>query len=138
MWRENVEIVRAAIEAWNAGDMDAFGESYDPHVVVRYADGWPEGSEPIMGREAVMRQWEQQREAFDADTLELIEIIDLGDRVVTRFIWRAEGSGPDLKIEVTSVTTVRKGKTILVEFFWDHAEALEALGLSEQNAHADS
>ena len=53
--------------------MGAFGEGYDPHVVVRYADGWPEGSEPIMGREAVMRQWEQQREAFDADTVELIK-----------------------------------------------------------------
>ena len=131
MSQENVEVVRAGIEAWNAGDMGAFGESYDPHVVVRYADGWPEGSEPIMGREAVMRQWEQQREAFDADTVELIEIIDLGDRVVVGFIWRAVGSGPDLNIEVTSVSTVRKGKTILVGYFWDHAEALETLGLSE-------
>jgi len=138
MSQENVEVVRATFEAWNAGDMGAFGDSYDPHVVVRYADGWPEGSEPIMGREAVMRQWEQQREAFDADTLELIEIIDLGDRVVTRFIWRAAGSGPDLEIEVTSVATVRKGKTILVEFFWNHADALAAVGLSEQDAHADS
>jgi len=131
MSQENVEVVRAGIEAWNAGDMGAFGESYDPHVVVRYADGWPEGSEPIMGREAVMRQWEQQRDAFDADTVELIEIIDLGDRVVLRQIWRAVGRGPDLNIEVTSVITLRKGKTILVEFFWDHAEALETLGLSE-------
>jgi ketosteroid isomerase-like protein len=138
MSQENVENSRAFLEAWNAGDMGAVGESYDPHVVVRYADGWPEGSEPIMGREAVMRQWEQQREPFDGDTLEEIEIIDLGDRVVTRFIWQAVGSGPDLKIEVTSVATVRKGKTILVEFFWNHAEALETLGLSEQDAHADS
>jgi ketosteroid isomerase-like protein len=138
MSEENVEIARASIEAWNAGDMGAFGESYDPHVVVRYADGWPEGSEPIMGREAVMRQWEQQREAFDADTAELIEIIDLGDRVVTRFIWRAVGSGPDLSIEVTSVATVRKGKIVYQEFFWNHAKALEAVGLSEQDAHADS
>ena len=131
MSQENVEIVRASFNAWNAGDMDAFGESYDPHIVVRYADGWPEGSEPIMGREAVMRQWEQQREPFDRDTLEEIEVIDLGDRVVMRFIWRAVGSGPDLNIEVTSVSTMRKGKTILVEFFWDHAEALEAIGHSE-------
>src|SRR6266480_1981255 len=111
MSRENVEAVHAQFEAWNAGDMDAFGGSYDPHVVVRYAEGWLEGSEPIMGRDAVMRQWEQQREAFDADTVELIEIIDLGDRVVVRFIWRAVGSGPDLSMEVTSVITVRKGKT---------------------------
>src|SRR5437867_4394045 len=103
MSRENVELTRAFFEAWNAGDMNAVRESYDPHVVVRYAEGWPEGSEPIMGREAVMRGWEQQREPFDADSLELIETIDLGDRVVARSIWRAVGSGPDLKIEVTSV-----------------------------------
>ena len=137
MSQENVEIVRASVEAWNAGDMDAFGESYDPHVVVRYADDWPEGSEPVMGREAVMRQWVQQREAFDTDTLELVEIVDLGDRVVARFIWRAVGSGPDLRIEVTTITTLREGKTILVEFFWNHPQALEAVGLSEQDAHAD-
>ena len=41
-------------------------------------------------------------------------------------------------MEVTSVSTLRKGKTILAEFFWDHEDALEAVGLSEQDAHADS
>ncbi len=138
MSQENVEIVRAFYEAWNAGDMSVLADSYDPNIVVRYAEGWPEGSVPIMGREAVMRQFEQQREAFDADTLELLEVIDIGDRVVVRQIWHAVGSGPDLNIEVTSVATLRKGKTILVEFFWDHSEALEAVGLSEQDAHADS
>jgi ketosteroid isomerase-like protein len=118
--------------------MDALREQYDSNIVVRYAQGWPEGSEPIMGREAVVRQWEQQREAFDSDTLEPIDFIDVGDRVVVRQIWRAVGRGPDLNMEVSTVTTLRNGKTILLEFFWDHAEALEALGLSEQDAHADS
>jgi hypothetical protein len=32
---------------------------------------------------------------------------------------------------VTCVYTVRKRKIIAFEFFWDHAEALEAAGLSE-------
>jgi ketosteroid isomerase-like protein len=131
MSQENVEIVRAFYEAWNAGDMSAVADSYDPNIVVRYAEGWPEGLEPIMGREAVVRQFEQQREAFDADTLELLDVIDVGDRVVVRQIWHAVGSGPDLNIEVTSVSTLRKGKTILVEFFWDYPEALEAVELSE-------
>jgi ketosteroid isomerase-like protein len=138
MSQENVEVVRAFFEAWNAGDMDAIREQYDPDIVVRYAEDWPEGSEPTMGREAVIRQWEQQRAAFDSDALELIEVTDAGDRVVVRLIWRAVSRGPDLKIEVSSVSTLRKGKTILVEFFWDHAEALEAVGLSEQDAHAHS
>jgi hypothetical protein len=39
---------------------------------------------------------------------------------------------------MTGVYTVRKGKIVFLEFFWDHAEALEAVGLSEQDAHAES
>ena len=35
MSQENVEIVRAAYEAWNSGDMDAVRELYDPDVVMR-------------------------------------------------------------------------------------------------------
>jgi hypothetical protein len=34
-------------------------------------------------------------------------------------------------VETTGVYTVRKGKIFNVEHFWDHAEALETLGLSE-------
>jgi hypothetical protein len=39
---------------------------------------------------------------------------------------------------VTQVITVRKGRVFLLEHFWDHAEALEAAGLSEQDAHSDA
>jgi uncharacterized protein len=131
-----VDHARAVFDAWNAGDMEALRELYDPYIVVRYAEGWPEGSEPTMGREAVIRQWEQQRSAFDFDTLEPVGLIDAGDRVVARQIWRAEGRGPDLRIEVSTVTTLRNGKTILLEFFWDHAEALEVVGLSEQRSRS--
>lgn len=129
--QENVKHVRAVFDAWNTGNMNALRELYDPAIVVRYAEDWPEGSEPTMGREAVIRQWEQQRAAFDTDTLEPIEFVDAGDRVVVRQRWSAEGRGPDLNIEVSTVNTFRKGKMILLEFFWDHAEALEAVGLSE-------
>ena len=138
MSQENVEQMRAVFDAWNAGDMSALRELYDPAIVVRFEENWPEGSEPTMGREAVIRQWEQQRAAFDSDTLEPIEFIDAGDRVVVRQIWRAVGHGPELNMEFTTVNTMRKGRAIVIEFFWDHAEALEVVGLSEQDAHADS
>ena len=54
-----------------------------------------------------------------------------------RYIWRTAGQGPEANIELTVVFTMRKGKILAIEFFWDHAEALEAVGLSEQDAHAD-
>ena len=79
-----------------------------------------------------MRQLEQLRETWDADALEPIsDFIDAGDRVVVRFIWRGAGHGPESNMEMTSVFTVRKGRIVYQEFFWDHAEALEAVGLSE-------
>ena len=39
MSQENVEIVRAMFEAWNAGDMDAFREMYDPDAIMRPVEG---------------------------------------------------------------------------------------------------
>ena len=62
MSQENVEIVRAAYETWNAGDVDALRELHDPDVIiVRTPEGWPEPG-PFVGREAVMRQFEQLRD----------------------------------------------------------------------------
>jgi len=55
MSQENVRVVRAAFEAWNAGDMDALRDLHDPDVVLRPPDGWPEAG-PFIGREAAMRQ----------------------------------------------------------------------------------
>ena len=139
MSQENVDVVRAAYEAWNAGDMEAFrGLFADDAIIVRFLEGWPEPG-PFVGRDTIMRTFEQLRETWDADALEPIgDFIDIGDRVAVRQIWRGAGSGPEANLEMTWVGTVRKGKIVFVEFFWDHAEALEAVGLSEQDAHADS
>ena len=79
-----------------------------------------------------MRQFEQLRQTFDADISEPIsDFIDGADRVAVRVIWRGAGSGPDANLEMTDVFVVRKGKIFSLECFWDHAEALETLGLSE-------
>jgi ketosteroid isomerase-like protein len=129
--QENVEIVRAAFEAWNAGRMDAVKELYDPDATSQPPKGWPE-SEPAVGREAVLRGFEQLRETWDADSFELVsDFTDAGDRVAVRCNWHGVGHGPELNMAFTCVCTVCKGKIFRVEFFWDHAEALETLGLAE-------
>jgi ketosteroid isomerase-like protein len=138
MSQENVEIMKASFEAWNAGDMDAFRDLFDPDVILRTVEGWPEPG-PYVGREAVMRLFEQNRVTWDANTVEAIsDFIDGGDRVAVRMIWRGAGHGPGLNLEWTTICMMRKGRIVYQEFFWDHAEALDTLGLSEQDAHADS
>ena len=131
MSQENVEIMRAGFAAWNAGDMDAVRETYAPEVIMRTPAGWPEPG-PYVGREAVLRQLDQNRATWDADTFEpTSDFIDAADRVVVRAIWHGTGHGPDSDIEFTHVFTLRERKIVFVEYFWDHSEALETLGLSE-------
>ena len=131
MSQENVEIVRRSFEVWNAGDTDSLRELFYLGIIWRAPEGWPEPG-PYAGREAVMRQVEQLRETWDSDSFELIsDFIDVGDRVAVRFIWQGAGYGPESNIEATGVYTVRQGRIVAIEHFWDHAEALEALGLSE-------
>ena len=49
MSRENVEIVRAGFEAWNAGDADAIRAALDRDVILRPPEDWPEPG-PYLGR----------------------------------------------------------------------------------------
>ena len=42
MAQENVEFVQRAFGAYNVGDLGALRELYDPRVVWRHLEGWPE------------------------------------------------------------------------------------------------
>jgi len=64
-------------------------------------------------------------------TVEPVSIIDAGDRVVVRQIAHVEGRGPALHQEFTTVSTFRNGRIFLIDYFWDYAEALKAVGLEE-------
>jgi ketosteroid isomerase-like protein len=111
--------------------MDALRELYDPDAIMRTPEGWPEPG-PYVGRDAIMRQFEQVRETWTSDALEAIgDFIDAADRVVVRHIYRGAGHGPESNMELTVVFTIRKRRVFYQEFFWDYAEALEVLGLAE-------
>src|SRR6476620_6910871 len=132
MSQENVDVVRSVFVAVNAGDMEAVRETLDPDVAIgRELEGWPETG-PFVGRDAVMRQWEGSREPWgDTLTFEPVSIIDAGDRVVARHVVHGVGRGPAIHAEFTAVCTLRNGRIFYFEFFWDHAEALKAVGLEE-------
>ena len=134
MSQENVEVVRAAYEAWNAGDMEGVREAHHPDVIARYGRRWPEPG-PFVGREAVVRQIMGLRETWDSSAAEPIaDFVDAGNRVVARFIWRGAGHGPDFALENSALYTMRDGLIFEIEYFADHAEALRAAGFSEQDA----
>jgi ketosteroid isomerase-like protein len=128
MSQENVEIVRRSYEAWNAGAMDALRECYDPSAVIVLGS---EGAEAIVGIDALMLLYVRLREAWDTDEMDPISFTDADDRVVVHHIWRARGHGADLDIKQAVICTLSKGRISQVEPFWDHAEALKAVGLED-------
>ena len=65
--------------------------------------------------------------------MEPVELIDLGDRLVVLADapMRAQGSGVSLTEAFAVVSTIKDGKVIRYQEYFDHAEALAAVGLAE-------
>jgi uncharacterized protein len=146
MSKENVEIVRRCADAMNLRDLSreqlppALIELVDPNVEldlsrnVFNAATYRGHSGIERWRRAVIDVWE----SFHG---EVEELIDAGDKVVTAVMIRGKGkgSGVDVAMRVFQVWTVRNSKVVrLAGGYRDRSEALEAVGLSEQDAHADS
>jgi ketosteroid isomerase-like protein len=126
--RENVEIIRSNRDAAIRGDWESQAASYDPNIVVRPDPRWPESC--VYGRDAVIRFYRGVVEAGGPD-VHHSEIIDLGDRVLVRERWNIHGqhSGVEGEQNHTAIVTFRAGRIILIEYFLDHDEALNAVGL---------
>jgi ketosteroid isomerase-like protein len=133
MSQENVAIVKRAVDAFNAHDVEqwlsfiaAEFEFVDHMGAVAEERG--------TGRDAFRRQIEGWFEAFPDFRASVEEFIDAGDRVVSVTTWQGTGAGSRLPYyqKAAEVVTVRNGKITRAELgFADRAEALEAAGLSE-------
>jgi ketosteroid isomerase-like protein len=86
----------------------------------------------LFGREAARRFWEDQREFMGHGHLEIVEQHDLGDRCLIRVHQHvdAPASGVRSSYDWSFLTTVRAGRTVMIEFFLDRDRGLAAAGLS--------
>jgi ketosteroid isomerase-like protein len=141
MSQENVEVVRRLTEALNARDLDRYYvEFFDPEVEWRTSVEDPDAA-IHRGLQAYKRYVEQWIESFDGLRADVEEYIDVdGDRVLTwsRFTGLGRTSGAPADWYLAIIFTIRDGKVVRGEEYFDRAEALEAAGLAEQDAHSDS
>jgi ketosteroid isomerase-like protein len=134
MSQENVEIVRRTMKAYMVGDREAFYDFMAEDIEIRPdVSRWPE-AQPFRGLE----EFRQFNAEIDQDweggaRAEIKEIFPVGDRVVARTAWggRGRASGIDLRSNLTGIFAVQDGRIVKIEYFFDHAQALEAAGLSE-------
>jgi ketosteroid isomerase-like protein len=132
MSEENVEIVRVGYELLNSGDLDGVLQLCAPDFEFHDLPELP-GSGVFIGHDAFRTWYAQLLDAFEGLRFEPQEFIDAGDRVVVpnHATGRGKGSGADVEMNFSSVWTMSAGKFAKHIAYSDHAEALEAVGLSE-------
>ena len=138
MSQENVEIVKANIDAVNRGDWDAAFQDAAPgfELDMSRAVGLING---IYGLDQARRAWEEFAGHWESFRVEPHEFIEVGDHVVVPGTGHMVGrDGIEVVVRVTFVWTIRNGAMERSTMYQDRQDALEDLGLSEQDAHSDS
>jgi ketosteroid isomerase-like protein len=121
MSRENVEVVRRAIDALNRRDLDAAFRYLDPEIEVDWSR--------FRRLEAGVYGGEPAARGFWITPLEFIEV---GDHVVVPNSTLVCGrDGIEAVARSAPVVTVRSGRIVLCALYQEKAEALDAVGLRE-------
>jgi uncharacterized protein len=150
MSQENVEVVRAGFKLFAAGsDMDKEALlSALPEVIAQTCDPeieWHEDphradARVYRGHDGVRESFERWFDQWDEYRTEAERFVDCGDDVlvVAREHGRGVRSGATVSSRIFYLVTLRNGKLLRYREFYDEAAAVQAVGLSEQDAHADS
>ena len=150
MSQENVELTRAYFEEIARAGREDFdteatiskmAEFFDPEIE------WDTSGGPVLEIAGLYRGIEGARKwcrewftAWQALHFEY-ELVDAGERVVTLLDLRMRGRSSGVEVAFGKhawVTTFKDGLMIHNKLYMSQSEALEAVGLSGQDAHADS
>jgi ketosteroid isomerase-like protein len=133
VWRS----VRLGVEAYNRRDPDAVAIGCHPEFEYHPGRTWVEAGlvEPCYrGLEGYRKYLATVDEVWGGENhLKPVELIDLGERIVMLAVgtMRAQASGVPLTEAFALISTLKDGRSIHLQEYYDHAEALEAVGLSE-------
>ena len=132
MSKENVELFRQAIDAFNRRDREAWLRLCEPEFENTPPREWPE-SGPMKGSEVIWDFFVSNMEPWEESAFEFGELIDAGDKVVAEqhAMVRGKSSGAALLWSYWHVLTVRDGKAVRSEWFANRQEALAATELTE-------
>jgi ketosteroid isomerase-like protein len=142
MSQENVETVRRIFEDFETPGWDTALALLDPDVEFDWSAAEGPYADIYRGREAVRQVTEGyfgdeawERVSITPDVLHADSDIVV---VLAHIKGRGKLSGVEVEARLAQVWTVRGGKVVRMKYYHDKTEAFEAVGLSEQDAHADS
>ena len=133
MSRENVEIVRRAIDAFSRAHLEGVLETLAPDCEFRPSGRFMDTKPVYYGRDGWIDFWNTFLAAWESIPVSIERITDLGERVLTlaTFHGRGRGSGVEASGEVGWIHTVEDGLVTELQAFSSWDQALQAAGLSE-------
>ena len=134
MSQEKVEIVRAANDAFLAGDIEKALDALHPDIEWHATVGGIDEGRVYRGRDEVLQAFAAYFEVRERMEMRADDYIDAGgDDVVVFFHEVAKGreSGVVVETDTGTVNTVRNGKIVRVRSYMDRQEVLEAAGLRQ-------
>jgi ketosteroid isomerase-like protein len=137
MSQENVKVVRAAIDAMNRRDFDGLSRclTADAEYDFTRAIGLQQG---VYDRARLRGFWDEIMDPWESVRIELDRIVEADDKVVARQTTYFRGRGGiEVSNRVAQVWTIRGGLIAHCCLYQDEREALEAVGRSDQDAHAN-
>jgi ketosteroid isomerase-like protein len=129
-----VEAVRAANDAFLAGDIEAALDALDPEIEWHATVGGIDEGRVYHGRDQVVQAFADYFAVWERIEMRADEYIDAGDEEVVVFhheVAKGRESGAVVETDTGTVQTVRNGKIVRVRSFMNRQQALEAAGLSE-------
>ena len=135
MSRENTELVRRLVDAFNARDAEAASAVLHDEMEWRpaYTGGGAVEGAVYRGHAGFRRYLDDLAETWREIEGYIDELRNVGDRVLmfarVRFVGR--GSGVEMTQPITGVFSFRDGKIAVARYYVERREALEAVGLRE-------
>jgi ketosteroid isomerase-like protein len=124
MSRDNVEILKRTVEAWNRDDFAAWIDLFDPEFE------WSALMEVFRGHQGAQQAWQSFKEHGELK-VRFDDVRDLGDSVLALGELKAIGRTTrlDTSSEIAQLAAFRDGKIISFRDFPSRAEGLKAAGL---------
>jgi ketosteroid isomerase-like protein len=133
MSQENVEIVRAALDAFVRGDNEGVLRLCNENIEITQAAGFAGVPDKMHGHAGVLEAFDVWPEQWDDYRIEILRVADLGDHVMVTQMARGRGKGSGVQVEMALALlfSVRAGKISEWRIFSREEEALKAVGLAE-------
>jgi ketosteroid isomerase-like protein len=129
---ENVQMVRAGIDAFNRGDRDAAFEQLAPDFELDMSRAISPDQRGVYGPDQLRQFWDETVEPFESFRFEAEEFIEAGDQVIVPTTVIARGrDGIEVTARSATIYTIRDGALVRMCMYQTRQDALEAARLSE-------